>query len=136
MLRDLMSTDLIQLDADAPALEAARLMREHDVGNVLVTRKGSLCGIVTDRDIVVRCIADGKDPENTHLSEFCSQDLVTLKPDAKIEEAVRVMTDRAVRRLPVVDGDRPVGIVSLGDLAVKRDRKSALGEISSAKANC
>jgi CBS domain-containing protein len=135
ILRDLMSTELIRLDEDVPAREAAKLMREHDVGNVLVTRKGRLCGIVTDRDIVVRCIADGKDPEKTQLSEFCSEDLLTLKPDSKVGEAIRVMTEHAVRRVPVVDGDHPVGIVTLGDLAVSWDRKSALGEISSAKPN-
>jgi CBS domain-containing protein len=130
-----MNTKLVQLDADATALEAAKQMRDRDVGNVLVIHEGGLRGIVTDRDLVTRCLADGQGPEKTRLGDLCTEDLVTVQPDASIGDAVRTMTERAVRRLPVMDGERPVGIVSLGDLAVLQDRKSALGEISAARPN-
>lgn len=134
-LREIMNTDLVTLDAETPALEGAKQMRDRDVGNVLVTRGGELCGIVTDRDLVVRCVADGKSPETTKLGEFCTGELVTVKNDAAVGEAVKLMADRAIRRVPVVESGKPVGIVSLGDLAVHQDRQSALGEISAAKPN-
>jgi CBS domain-containing protein len=114
---------------------AAARMREADVGDVLVTRDGDLCGIVTDRDIVVRCLASGGDPETTSIGRICSQAVATLTPGDDADRAVLLMKQHAVRRLPVVDGDRLVGIVTLGDLAMERDRNSALGSISAAPAN-
>ena len=80
-------------------------------------------------------IASGKDPATTRLDEICSKDVTTVSSDMPVEEAVRLMRDRAVRRLPMVDGDRPVGVVSLGDLAVERDPTSALADISEAPPN-
>jgi CBS domain-containing protein len=116
-------------------MDAARVMRDSDIGDVIVIEGGSVCGIVTDRDIVVRGIASGKDPATTRLGEICSKDVTTMSSDTPVEEAVRLMRDRAIRRLPVVDGDRPVGVVSLGDLAVERDPSSALADISEAPPN-
>jgi CBS domain-containing protein len=123
------------LESDSPVMDAARVMRDSDVGDVIVIEGGSVCGIVTDRDIVVRGIASGKDPATTRLGEICSKDVTTVSSDTPVEEAVRLMRDRAIRRLPVVDGDRPVGVVSLGDLAVERDPSSALADISEAPPN-
>jgi CBS domain-containing protein len=123
------------LESDSPVMDAARVMRDSDIGDVIVIEGGSVCGIVTDRDIVVRGIASGKDPATTRLGEICSKDVTTVSSDTPVEEAVRLMRDRAIRRLPVVDGDRPVGIVSLGDLAVERDPSSALADISEAPPN-
>jgi CBS domain-containing protein len=134
-LQDVMSTDLISLETTTPAVEAARLMRDESVGNVLVTRNGDLCGIVTDRDLVVRCMAESQDAAKLELGELCSKELVTLARDSSISDAVQLMIERAVRRVPVVDGKTPVGIVSLGDLALSQDRESALGAISAAKPN-
>jgi CBS domain-containing protein len=94
-----------------------------------------VCGIVTDRDVTVRVVAEGRPPETTELKEICSRDLATLAPDDTVEEAVRVMRDKALRRLPILDGGRPVGIVSLGDLAVEHDPDSALAAISTAPPN-
>lgn len=134
-VRDVMTARPIQLGADRPVFEAARLMREADMGDVLVTRDGALCGIVTDRDIVVRCLAEGLDPTETPLERICSGDLVTLSPEQDADEAVRTMQERAIRRIPVVEDGRPVGIVALGDLAAERDRSSTLGRISTARPN-
>jgi CBS domain-containing protein len=130
-----MTEQLEVLASDSPVRDAARVMRDAGIGDVIVIEDGSVCGIVTDRDIVVRGIASGKDPATTRLEEICSKDVTTVSSDTPVEEAVRLMRDRAVRRLPVVDGDRPVGVVSLGDLAVERDPSSALADISEAPPN-
>jgi CBS domain-containing protein len=110
-------------------------MRDGDIGSVIVTENGSICGIVTDRDIVVRGIARGMNPLETPLSKVCSREPVTLSPEQKIDEAVNLMRERGIRRLPVEEDGRPVGIVSLGDLAVERDQKSVLGHISAQPAS-
>ena len=135
-VRELMTGGPIALDAGATVAEAAAQMKDHDVGDVLVTRNGKLCGIVTDRDLVVRCLAqlDG-DLRDHPIGEFCTEELATLDPDANVAEAMRLMQNRAVRRLPIVKDGEPVGILSLGDLAIQRDRKSTLGEISAAPPN-
>ncbi len=133
VLRDVMTPDPIVLDASASVAEAAREMRARDVGDVLVRSDGKLCGIVTDRDIVVRAVADGGgDPANQRLADICSEGLECLAPDDGVDEAVRMMQERAIRRIPIVENGQPVGIVSLGDLAIERDRRSALGQISAA----
>ena len=130
-----MTRDPKVLESNAPLTDAARVMRDSDIGDVILLEDGSVCGIVTDRDIVVRGIASGKDPSTTRLDEICSKDVTTVSSDTPVEEAVRLMRDRAVRRLPVVDGDRPVGVISLGDLAMERDPSSALADISEAPPN-
>src|SRR5215207_6264688 len=130
-----MTKEPVVLESDSPLTDAARMMRDSDIGDVILIEGGSVCGIVTDRDIVVRGIASGKDPSTTRLDEICSKDVTTVSSDTPVEEAVRLMRDRAVRRLPVVDGDRPVGVISLGDLAMERDPTSALADISEAPPN-
>lgn len=115
---DVMSTRPRSLPRDATLREAARMMRDEGVGDVLVTVAGRLCGMVTDRDIVVRAVAEDWDARITSLGEVCTADLATVRPDDDAGTAVRLMRERAVRRIPVVDdARRPVGIVSLGDLA-------------------
>jgi CBS domain-containing protein len=101
----------------------------------VVEEEGRAAGILTDRDIVVRAIAEGRDPGSTTVGEVCSSDLTTLTPDQSIDDAVRLMREHDVRRLPVVQDGRPVGIVSLGDLAVELDPDSALADISAAPPN-
>ena len=135
-IRDVMTSDPIALDSQVSLRDAARHMRDADVGAVLVLEDGSVTGIVTDRDIVVRAIADGKDPSTTPLSAVASRKMVSLRPDGSVDEAVRLMREHSVRRLPVVDeAGRPVGIVSMGDLAVERDRESVLASVSAASPN-
>ena len=116
--------------------EAARKMRQNDVGAmVVVDDSDRVVGVVTDRDLTVRVIAEGKDPASTRIAEAASRDLTTITPTDSAEQAVRLMREHALRRLPVVEGDRPVGIVSIGDLAVERDRSSALADFSASPPN-
>jgi CBS domain-containing protein len=129
---EVMTHDPDTVDVSATLAEVARIMRDEDVGAVLVTETGRLRCLVTDRDIVVRAIADGRDPGATRVADVCTDALVTLNPQDTVETAIRRMREHDVRRLPVVQGDRPVGIVSLGDLAVDRDPDSALADISAA----
>jgi len=114
---------------------AARIMRDCDTGAVPVVENGRPVGILTDRDIVVRSDADGCDPNRTTIGAICSRYLSQVGPDDPIDRAVEVMRETAVRRLPVVDREVLVGIVSLGDLAEARDPRSALSGISSAQPN-
>ena len=111
-------------------------MRELNVGAIVVHRHGEVCGIVTDRDIVVRCLARDGNCDETPLHEICSRELVALHPDDDVDHAVRLMRDKAIRRIPVLKIGRAVGILSLGDLALERDPFSALGAISAASPNC
>jgi CBS domain-containing protein len=134
-IRELMTPNPITLPGTASVHEAARAMRDAQIGDVIVIEHDQVCGIVTDRDIVVRTVAETRDPATTPLADICSHNLLTVTPTDSVEEAVRLMRTHAVRRLPVVDGGRAVGIVSLGDLAVERDPGSALGEISGAPPN-
>jgi CBS domain-containing protein len=131
-VEEIMTHDPRTVDAGAPVVEAARAMREGDVGDVIVTQGGQVTGIVTDRDIVVRAIAEGRAPDSTPVSEVATSDVRALEPTQSVDEAVQAMREHDIRRLPVVDGGRPVGIVSLGDLAVERDPDSALADISAA----
>ncbi|HTV24091.1 MAG TPA: CBS domain-containing protein [Polyangiaceae bacterium] len=132
---DIMTTELVALSAEHSVRDAARRMREANVGAVVVQKHGTLFGIVTDRDIVVRCLAHGGDCDQTLLSEICSPDVTTLGPDDEVDRAVIIMRDKAIRRIPVVKNGKAVGILSLGDLALQRDPYSALGAISKALPN-
>lgn len=134
-IRDIMSKNPISLPGDANAFDAAGVMRDKNIGDVLVTENGDLYGIVTDRDIVVRTLAQGKHPGDVKLRDFCSRNVYGCSPDDDTDDAVRIMREHAVRRLPVVEGNKPVGFVAIGDLALEKDRKSALGDISAAPPN-
>lgn len=135
-IKDLMTADPRVLPVSATVKEAADVMRDDDIGDVVVvTKAGKLFGIITDRDIAVRVIADGKDPEKVTLEEVASKDVTTLSPDATVKLAVKTMRDQAIRRIPIVQDGKPVGIVSLGDLAIERDPESVLADISSAPAS-
>lgn len=134
-VRDVMSHDPVALAASTPLNEAAKQMRDHDIGDVLVTNDGRLCGIITDRDIVVRALAEERDPATTTLDDICTHQLVQLSPDDFLSDAVQLMREHDIRRLPVVEGDKAVGMISLGDLAIELDPDSALGDISAAEEN-
>jgi CBS domain-containing protein len=131
-IRDVMTPNPVTLDANVPVMKAAEAMRENDIGDVVVRHDGKLCGIVTDRDIVVRVLAAGQDPTATKLESICSHDMLTVSPDQDTSDAIRLMRERAIRRLPVVENNHLLGIVSLGDLAVILDPHSTLGDISAA----
>ncbi|MBX9387889.1 CBS domain-containing protein [Streptomonospora nanhaiensis] len=134
-VKEIMTAPPHTVSPDTSIREAAVDMRDSDIGDVVVTDGGRLVGLVTDRDIVVRCVADGADIDSTPVGEAVSGDLTTVAPDDSIDRAIQCMRDKAVRRLPVVDGERVVGVVSLGDLAVERDPSSVLSQISGSTSN-
>lgn len=134
-VRDVMTLDPVTLEATTSVTEAARKMKERDIGDVIVLDGDRLCGMVTDRDIVVRALAEDRDPNATNLGEICSRELVTVSPGDDLTVAGKLMREKAVRRMPVVEGGKPVGIVSMGDLAVERDPDSALSQVSAASPN-
>ena len=134
-LREIMTQKPVTVQATDTVVAAARSMRDGNIGDVVVVDNGQIQGILTDRDIVVRALAEGRDPARTTVGEICSRELTTLSPNDAIGDAEKTMRARAIRRLPVVEGGRPVGIVSLGDLAVERSPDSTLGGISAAPPN-
>jgi CBS domain-containing protein len=133
-VRDVMTPNPRTVSADTTLDDAAREMSQDDIGAVLVKENGSV-GILTDRDIVVRAVAEHKDPSATKVSDVATHDVASLTPDQSVDDAIRIVREKNVRRIPVLDGDKPVGIVSIGDLAIERDTDSALADISSEPAN-
>lgn len=134
-VHEVMTDNPITVGPQTTLVEAARLMRERDIGDVFVVENDRLRGIVTDRDIVVRAVAFGNDINTTTVGEVCSDDLVDISPDDDADRAVMLMRARAIRRIPVTTAERLVGVLSLGDMAVERDPRSALADISTANAN-
>jgi CBS domain-containing protein len=135
-IETIMTKQVHTVRSDTSLLDVARVMRDQKIGDVLVTnRDGSLRGIVTDRDIVVRADASGKALDRTQVGEICTDNLVKLAPTSTIDEAVKVMREHAIRRVPVVRDGQPVGIITIGDLARHQDPRSALAEISSSAPN-
>lgn len=131
-IREVMTPMPVTLPASASIIEAAQVMRDEGIGDVLVVDGERLTGVVTDRDIVIRCLAEVADPSRWTVGDAATEEVLTVSPETTIEEAVMLMREQAVRRLPVVEGNRPVGIVSLGDLAQERDPDSVLSDISAA----
>jgi CBS domain-containing protein len=134
-VREIMTESPVCVSPDTDLVTVARQMRDENIGNVLVTEGENLRGVVTDRDLVVRCVADGQDPRQAKAGAIASDVTATVGPEDDVDTAVQLMRQRSVRRLPVVDHGKPVGIVSIGDLAIERDEKSALGDISAARPN-
>ncbi|MEA2472330.1 MAG: hypothetical protein QOE06_245 [Thermoleophilaceae bacterium] len=132
-VKDVMTENPESVEPDASIEDAAKKMKEADTGALLVVDGDDLKGIVTDRDIVVNAVAEGN--TDAKVEDVASSDTTTIEPDAGIEDAINLMRENKVRRLPVVDDDEPVGIVSLGDLAIEADDDSVLKEISGASAN-
>ena len=135
MVRDLMTPDPVTLPASTALSDAARYMRDNKIGDVIVTDHGKVCGVVTDRDIVVRAVASGLNPESTELANVCSPTVISLSPSDSTDEAVRLMREHAIRRVPIIEDGTVVGVISLGDLALERDPRSALADISGAVGN-
>lgn len=135
-VQDLMTDHLISVGQLEPITAAARLMQRHNLGALPVCDdSGRLRGMVTDRDIVIRCVAGNLDPAATQIREIMSRGITTCHPDDDADDVLKTMSRSLIRRLPVLNGTRVVGMVSLGDLAA-RDRYSmeaadALGCISS-----
>lgn len=134
-IAEIMNTSVHTVTPDTTLREAAEIMRDEDVGDVVVTSSGSLHGILTDRDIVVRCVAEGGDPETIRAEDVCSTEIVTVPRQSSVKDAVHTMRTATVRRLPVVDDDEVVGIVTMGDLAQAVDEGSALADVTEAAPN-
>jgi CBS domain-containing protein len=137
--RDIMTADATCANVDETLAEAARRMRDLDVGALPICGEDNrLKGMITDRDIVVRCIADGGDPQTVRVGDLAGGKPVTIGADDSVEEALHTMTEHGVRRLPVIDGHDLVGIVSQADVA-KNLPEGRIGElveaISSSPAN-
>jgi CBS domain-containing protein len=135
LVRELMAEPVVTVMADAPISEAARLMRDADIGDVIVVNKTKPVGVLTDRDIVVRGIADNRSPGTVTAGEICTTDMVSVAPDAEISQAIALMRRAAVRRLPVMEAGQLIGVLSLGELAIERDETSVLADISAAEPN-
>ena len=121
-VRDVMTENPRTVDAGSPVVEAARLMKEEDVGLAPIVEGDRLVGVLTDRDVAVRVVAEGRDPEQIKVSEVASRDLVTLDPQQDLDEALRLMARHQVRRLPVIEEDgRLVGVVAQADVAKEAD---------------
>ncbi len=127
-VREIMTAEVETAEPDTTLDEIATMMRDGDVGAIPVLEDDELVGIVTDRDIVVRYIAEGKDPAETTVDEVLSEELESASPDMDVEAAADIMSRRQIRRLPVVEENRLVGIVSLGDIAVKHADEQVSGE--------
>jgi len=125
-VRDVMTSNPRTVSPNDSIQVAARIMREEDCGVVPVVENGCPVGIVTDRDIVIRAVADGAGDKS--VREIATTDLVFVKPDASTKDAEKLMSERQVRRLPVVENGRLIGIVSLGDIAVKEGKDSRTGD--------
>lgn len=121
-IRDFMTTDLVTVNAQAEIAEAARLMRDADVGVLPVVDGERVRGVITDRDIVVRGIAEGKSA--ARVGDIMREGLVSLSPDDDEEHAEKLMSDNDVRRLPVLENGKLVGIVSVGDLAQRNQKRA------------
>jgi CBS domain-containing protein len=134
LVREVMTKNPVTMDQSRSVVDAARAMRQHGIGDVIVMDGNRFHGIVTDRDIVVRAVAEGN-VSGMSLGSICSTEVATVSPDDPLERVSQLMRERAVRRVPVLDGGRPVGIVSMGDLSVAQDPGSLLGDISSAPMN-
>ena len=135
-IESIMSTNVCHLPETATVADAARSMRDRQVGDILVTdSRGKITGIVTDRDIVVRAVAEDEAPAATKLGDICSRDVSFVSPDQPMQDVVGLMVERSIRRVPVVEEGKPVGILSLGDLAERGDPSSVLGQLSGAPPN-
>jgi CBS domain-containing protein len=115
-VREMMTSNPTSIDASKPVADAARIMRDEDVGSLPVSEQGRLIGVITDRDIVIRVIAEGRD-DAASVADVVSRNPVTVSPDADLDEALELMARHQIRRLPVVEEDRLVGIVAQADVA-------------------
>ena len=133
-IREVMTANPRSIERSTPVAEAARLMRDENVGSLPITEGDRLVGTITDRDITIRVTAEGRDPQSTTVGDVASTDLVTIDPQQDLDEALRLMAQHQVRRLPVVEEDgRLVGILAQADVATEagpQETGRVVGEIS------
>ena len=132
-IREVMTADPHAVSVTSTLQEAARRMAKGAIGNVLVEdTTGHVAGIVTDRDLAIRAVAEGLDPTTATVQEVLTADIVTLAPTDSVQDAMQTMRARDIRRLPVVEDGRAIGIVSLGDISIETEPGSVLSDISTA----
>ena len=122
-VRDVMTPGVRTVSPAQSLADAAEVMKGEDVGSVPVVQEGRLAGIVTDRDIVIRAVADRRDPQTVKVEEVASRDLVTVEPEQDLDEALALMARHQVRRLPVVEEGRLVGMLAQADVALEAKEK-------------
>ncbi|NLX78048.1 MAG: CBS domain-containing protein [Clostridiaceae bacterium] len=135
-VRDIMTKSVVTVRPDTTINEVARLMQQHNVGAIPVVDNNGLMGIVTDRDLVVRNIASGKDPNSTPVRDIMTSQVTTVTPEDDVQSITKLMATRQIRRIPVVENQQLIGMVSLGDIAttgrtdLAMEASEALSEIS------
>jgi len=133
-VREIMTKNIAYVNPNSSVVEAAQLMQKHNVGVIPVCDQSGVVGLVTDRDIVVRNIAHGKSPTDTPVKDVMTSQVTTISPDSDIDDATKLMSQNQIRRLPVVENNTLVGIVSLGDMAADQrfdtEVSKALADIS------
>ena len=127
-VRDMMTKNPRSIATSAPVVEAARLMRAEHIGSLPITDDEQLVGMLTDRDITTRVVAEAADPKATSVGDVYSRDLISVEPDNDLEDALQLMARHQVRRLPVVENGRLVGIVAQADIAL-RENETKTGEL-------
>lgn len=118
-IKDVMTSNPTTCEPQASVVDAAKVMAQEDVGSIPIVEGDRLAGVVTDRDIVLRVVAEGRDAQSTTVGEIASRDLVTVSPDDDLDRALELMAEKQVRRLPAVEGDKLVGIVAQRDIALQ-----------------
>lgn len=132
-VRDIMSTRIVGVAPSMSVRDAAQMMNKNNIGSVPVVESGSVKGMLTDRDIVLRCVAEGRDATSVKVSDICSNGAISVRPDENVSDAIGLMSSEQVRRLPVVEGERIVGMLSFADVARERsgmELSKAISEIS------
>ena len=130
LLRDMMTAKIEEISADATLMQAAEKMKLLDIGAIPVRENDRLVGMITDRDIAVRAVAEGRDPTTMRVREAMSRDICFCYEDESVESAAKLMEAKQIRRLPVFDrSERAIGMVSLGDLAVRNHDHRLSGEV-------
>jgi CBS domain-containing protein len=127
-VRDAMTANPLSVGTASSVVEAAQLMRDRDIGSLPVVENERLVGVITDRDITVRVVAGSADPRSTTVGDVASRDAITATPEQELDEALGLMAHHQVRRLPVTEGGRLVGILAQADVAHEEDREK-VGEM-------
>ncbi|MDR0288247.1 MAG: CBS domain-containing protein [Clostridiales bacterium] len=121
VVRDIMTPSVASIDQNSSAVEAAKLMQINNVGSIPVCDENGLLGMVTDRDIVLRTVATNCNPSTSKVGDIMTKGVVSVSPETRLRDAAMIMSDNQIRRIPVVEGKKLVGILSLGDLSTSGD---------------
>lgn len=128
-IKDIMTQSVVSVDPSESVEVAARTMAQHNIGALPVVSGGKLCGMLTDRDIVTRCLAASRQPSNTQVKQVMTEQVTAVRPNMEIGAAAHLMGRLQIRRLPVVEGGKVCGMVSLGDMAVRDETAMDAGDV-------